>query len=271
MENQEKHFEDVTGMIVQMASQKASPGSQLYNDMIEAAGQNVERAKQKYDPAKHTKFSTYAHWWIKAAVLKTLKTALKHPVKVNSDISTQEAISESVQELTETKMDISKYLDILDERERDILQMHYGLKPYSEAYSMAAIADELNISGVRVSQIVEGALVKIKAKYAEVTPTKRKEVITMNPGETISLEKLDSVQVVEKNAGTFQRIREAVMKLIPEGQAMKVADVILRVPELQTLKGPKRYNYLQNAIKKDVSIKYLNVNGVAFIGIEKKQ
>lgn len=262
------------GLVHAQVKKYALAGTQRYNDMFEAGKQGLQTASEKFDPAKNTKFSTYATYWIKAKVLEILRKEMKQPAKIHlEDVPEQSSPTvQSVENEVDSRVDVEAFLKELPEREKDILQMYYGLKPYSQPYPMTEIAQELKVSVPRIKQLIEQAKGRIKKLHGtEETKEERKEVISMKQDELIPLEKLESgeYKVEHKTPGTFQRIRENVLKLVPAGKAMRVIDIIRQVPELANLKGPRRYNYLENAMKKSPGVKFITIDGMKFLGISK--
>ena len=60
------------------------------------------------------------------------------------------------------KNDIDKVLDILDEKEREILKMRYGLSPYDKVYSLEKIGELYGMSYENVRKLEKKGLSKLK-------------------------------------------------------------------------------------------------------------
>ncbi len=199
-------------------------------DLIEEGNLGLMKAVDKYNPGKGFRFSTYAAWWIKQAITRSISDQgkmIRIPVYMNELItkwkktkerlsqklkrypsnreiaermripkekekqinfwllSTTSSLDASVSEESDSQvMDliedeasvqpdaeiehfldkerVSNLLEIMTGREREILDMRFGLAE-GRTHTLAEIAKKLGVSRERVRQIEEAALKKLKS------------------------------------------------------------------------------------------------------------
>ena len=85
-----------------------------------------------------------------------------NPLTYMDVISTNENMGDELDKKTEIERALRLIKNNLDEREREIITMRYGLFGLSKAYTQKQIAQKLGISRSYVSRIEKSALEKLK-------------------------------------------------------------------------------------------------------------
>ena len=154
-------------------------------DLVSIGTLGLVKAVDSFQVEKGAKFATYAARCIQNEVLMHFRAQKKrggevslgetidvdrdgNPLTYMDVISTGEDLSESV----DTKVRIEKVLrltrSVLDDRERQIITMRYGLFDAKRAYTQKEVAERLGISRSYVSRIEKSALEKLKTGIGEI-------------------------------------------------------------------------------------------------------
>lgn len=159
------------------------------SDLISDGNMGLLRAIDKFDVNKNVKFISYAVWWIKQAMLESIKKKnlinfvdIEPNVNSSDSIAKKMASNENEEIEYESKMEFSnendenekeivlakkdiilKLLNGLDERERDIIENYYGINDKKEL-TLTDIGKKYNLSTERVRQIKKKGLTKLRSQ-----------------------------------------------------------------------------------------------------------
>jgi RNA polymerase primary sigma factor len=157
------------------------------SELISDGNMGLLRAIDKFDESKNVKFISYAVWWIRQAMLESIKkknsinfveiepntdndsyidkklieddeddTSFNHEFSNENDEKSKE-ISENQRNI------ITNIIGTLSDRERDIIENYYGLSNAKEL-TLNEIGKKYNLSSERVRQIKLNAIRKLRSK-----------------------------------------------------------------------------------------------------------
>lgn len=146
-----------------------------FEDLISEGNMGLYHAAEKYDGRRETKFITYAVWWIKNSINEIIKDyASNNEINVDDFIFDKKKSIEYHQELINEEFEeelnniqsrndsVEELLKCLQERERKIVTMFFGLKGTKEM-NLDEIGQSMSLSMERVRQIKDVALIKLKS------------------------------------------------------------------------------------------------------------
>ena len=150
-----------------------------FEDLVSIGIVGLVKAVDTFKIESGTRFATYGARCVQNEILMHFRAQKKH----TSDVSLSETIdidrdgnpltyidilstNEDLGEELDTKTQIIRALRLvessLDEREKQIITMRYGLFGLNKSYTQKEIAEKLNISRSYVSRIEKSALEKLK-------------------------------------------------------------------------------------------------------------
>jgi RNA polymerase sporulation-specific sigma factor len=176
----------VTTVLVHIVKKFDNTGEDM-EDLISIGTIGLIKAIESFSPDKGTKLATFAARCIENEILMHLRSLKKtrKDVSLHDPIGTDNEGNEitlidilgseadDVADMVQLKIERSKIyrnLDILDEREREVVVGRFGLEAGGEERTQREIAKELGISGSYVSRIEKRALMKL---YHEFYKAKR--------------------------------------------------------------------------------------------------
>lgn len=157
------------------------------SELISDGNMGLLRAIDKFDESKNVKFISYAVWWIRQAMLESIKkknTINFVEIEPNTDndsyidkrlieddeddTSFNKELSnendEKSKEISENQRNIiTNIIGTLSDRERDIIENYYGLNSNKEL-TLSEIGKKYNLSSERVRQIKLVSLRKLRSK-----------------------------------------------------------------------------------------------------------
>ena len=157
------------------------------SELISDGNMGLLRAIEKFDESKDVKFISYAVWWIRQAMLESIKKRNtisfveiepntdndssidkklieddEDDVSFNNDFSNEN--DEKSREVTENQRNIiTSLIGTLSDRERDIVENYYGINDKKEL-TLTDIGKKYNLSSERVRQIKLNAIRKLRSK-----------------------------------------------------------------------------------------------------------
>lgn len=135
------------------------------------------KAAEKFDTTMDIQFSTYAIWWIRSAISRSVKKipddisilSLDKPLNTEdgSEVTLMDAIpdgSESIEDRTERVLIKEQIHKVIEEKltpeEQDIIKKKYGFN--GKCYTGEDIAIQHNISTEKVHRVARNALFKLR-------------------------------------------------------------------------------------------------------------
>ena len=143
--------------------------SACFFEIVSDGNLSLMRAVEKFDYARGFKFSTYASWAIMRNYARTVPEQMYHAAKLVTGVEEtlaaapargdagRSVVIEAAQHL------VQKGLDLLTERERDIIVRHYGLEKDSQPMTLDQIGRIFGVTKERVRQIERKAFMKLRA------------------------------------------------------------------------------------------------------------
>ena len=157
------------------------------SELISDGNMGLLKAIDKFDESKDVKFISYAVWWIRQAMLESIKKRnainfVEIEPNIDNDFSMDKKLieddeddasfnndfsnenDEKSREVTENQKNIIKNLiGTLSDRERDIVENYYGINDKKEL-TLTEIGKKYNLSSERVRQIKLVSLRKLRSK-----------------------------------------------------------------------------------------------------------
>ena len=152
----ENLYHDYLPLIKSVASKYKKEGVP-FEDLIQEGFLGLLEAKERFDPSKKVKFSTYAFYWIRKKILEAIqreKIQSLGSAKLNEEILESPTTDKNYEI---ENLDIFSINKILSSLEQKIFKLYF-----QEGKSLSQISKELDIRRERVRQIKQLLLRKIK-------------------------------------------------------------------------------------------------------------
>lgn len=163
-------------LVVSIAKRHVRGGrSQDLFELISDGNVALMRAVDKFDYARGFRFSTYASWAVTRHYARSLPEEFQHTdryqtgcdemLSVTRDYRDDGSDVEAAQ--NQRKAAVANLLGELDERERSVVELHFGLAGRDSGRTLEDIGRELGISKERARQLEQRALRKLKAALGD--------------------------------------------------------------------------------------------------------
>lgn len=161
-------------LVVSVSKKYISPQNDLF-ELVSDGNISLLQAIQKFDYMRGFKFSTYATWAIKNNFARSIpnefrqrgrfRTGREEMLHVTADRRVNELRASEHQKMK--RESVRALMSSLDEREKIIICMRFGLDEGSEPKTLKEVGEELGVTKERIRQLQDRALGKMQCVAQE--------------------------------------------------------------------------------------------------------
>ena len=161
-------------LVVSIAKRYASGPAHLF-ELISDGNMSLIRAAEKFDFARGFRFSTYATWAIMKNFARTIPTELRQRARFRTggeerlqgieDLRPDSGRRESAQ--SERQSEVSRILQHLDDRERQIIEHRFGLDRSHNPMTLKEVGRVMGVTKERIRQFEARAMAKLRVAVGQ--------------------------------------------------------------------------------------------------------
>lgn len=161
-------------LVLKLANRYKDRGVE-FEELVCEGNKGLITATMKFNPKMDNKFSTYAYFWIKQAMLESIEKNNEWNPTSNENVLNYNSYNDTMLSVDMTEFedaDIKKtkvvlnLIDGLPKRDSNIIKHFFGISGFS-ALNTIEISKKYNITTMRVSTIIDESLRKIRCKVLE--------------------------------------------------------------------------------------------------------
>lgn len=156
-------------LVISIAKKQMTAGISFF-DLLSDGNLSLMKAVDKFDYFRGNKFSTYASWAIWRNYARSIPDERRYldrfrPVEIDSfegRIDDRGSLWQQERAESERRFQLDRFLSALDDRERTILELRYGLDSNERPQTLRQVGREIGVTKERIRQIETRALEKLR-------------------------------------------------------------------------------------------------------------
>jgi len=160
-------------LVVSIAKRHITPAEDFW-EKVSDGNISLMRAVDRFDYSRGFKFSTYGSWAIVKNYARALPDQRRHRDRYQTgrDEMLESVAGPPIEEfeddyLIAVRSKIEGMLDVLDEREQEILRQRYGLDSGGQAHTLEQIGRNFGVSKERIRQLEARAMQRLRGDFAD--------------------------------------------------------------------------------------------------------
>lgn len=154
--------------VVTVANEFRGSGCPM-NELISDGNAGLAEAARRFDETRGLKFITYAAWWIRQSIRRSLSRRRRIVVAPSNRVADLRKVDSAREETSVTTIfeSVERCLGSLDSRERGIIRRYYGFD-HCEPMTLEEIGNTLGLTRERIRQLRDLGLTKLRARFGEI-------------------------------------------------------------------------------------------------------